>query len=285
MLLVCVQLLSAQNFTDSLQVPWLILPTTIIGKDLECDEEGNLFLLDKKNNRLYKYYAISGYDSVQSIGGKGMSGEGLNQPVKIRSGNRQALYCLDAGNRRILVLNTNLKIVREVNFLTSGSTENNSEIGAQIWPLSFEVGPAGDLFLLNQEDNRILKSDMYGKLQVSFGGLDYGGGSLYDPVDMLMSENNLLYVSDTIKQVLKVYDLFGVYKFSLYPPERFHFEGISLLENNLIFYNNRRICVYNLISGKYQIYQPETQGADILDVCLNRKMLFLLTKHQIIIFR
>lgn len=252
---------------------------------MECDEEGNIFLLDKKNNRLHKYYSSLGYDSVQSIGGKGMSGEGLNQPVKIRSGNRQALYCLDAGNRRILVLNTNLKIVREVNFLTTGSTENNSEIGAQIWPLSFEVGPAGDLFLLNQEDNRILKSDMYGKFQVAFGGLDYGAGSLYDPVDMVMSENNLLFVSDTIRQVLKVFDLFGVYKYALYPPEKFHFAGISLLENNLIFYNSREICVNNLVSGKYQIYRPETQGAEITDVSLNRKMLFLLTKQQIFIFR
>jgi hypothetical protein len=280
-----VSMLQAQSFIDSLQTPWRILPLDFRANDLECDEEGNLFLLDKINNRIYKYYAALQYDSIQSIGGKGMSGEGLNQPVKIRSGNRQTLYCLDAGNRRILVLNTNLKIIREVNFLTSGNTENALETTVQIWPLSFEAGPAGDLFLLNQEDNKILKSDMYGKFQVAFGGLDYGAGSLYDPADLLMSEDNLLYVSDTVRQILKVYDLFGVYLYNLYPPEKFHFSGFTLLENNLVYYNAHQICVLNRVTNRHHFYQPELKQLKIVDVSLNRKMLCILTATEIVLFR
>lgn len=277
--------LNAQPLSDTLSLPWKTLATPKTGMDVECDEEGNFFVLDRRNNRLYKYYALYGYDSVQSIGGKGMSGEGLNQPVRIRSGNRQALYCLDAGNRRLLVLNTNLRVVREINYLVSGASESQSDGNVQIWPLSFAVGPAGDFFLLNQEDNRVLKYDATGKFQLAFGGLDFGQGSLHDPADIHMSEDNLIYITDTIRQQVKVFDLFGVYRYTLYPPAEMHFREIRILERNLIWYNGEEIQVEHLDTKKVFRLRSDTRGNPIRALALNRLSLGILTSQELLLFR
>lgn len=273
----------AQNDT-LLSTPWLKLNTLPFSTDMELDEEGNIYLLESKKHKLHKVFAQNGYDSILSIGGKGISGEGLNQPVKIRATNRQAIYCLDLMNRRLIVFNTNLRILREVNFFTLNQNEQNQESGTQIWPQSFEVAPTGDLFILNQEDNRILKMDVYGKLQTSFGGLDYGRGSLINPADMSMNEDNLLFVSDTTAQTLQVFDLFGVYKYSLVPPDSFRFKGFCLLEKNLLYFNDSELCLVHLMSGKVTRLNPMLSGERILDVHINRKLLAILTEKQVILY-
>ena len=264
--------------------PWIELAVPKANQ-IEIDEEDNLYLLHTRQNKIHKVYAGLGYDSIQSIGGKGIRGEGLNQPVKIRIVNRQTLYCLDYGNRRLLVMNTNLKILRDINFLSSGQSETGNDNGSQIWPVSFESGPTGDLFILNQEDNKILKIDTYGKQQTAFGGLDYGQGSLYEPVDLEMNDRNLLFVSDTVRQQLKVYDLFGVYQYALYPPEKFHFKGFCLMDKLLVFYNDQALCLLSLSTGHYSLYYPDLKGKQIQDITMNRKLMVVLTGEKILAYR
>jgi hypothetical protein len=274
-----------QAQTDSLLLaPWLQMSCEKANQ-IELDEEDNFYLLNTRRNKIHKYYAATGYDSLQSIGGKGIGGEGFNQPVKIRIINRQALYCLDYGNRRLVVMNTNLKVLRDINFLSSGQSETGNDSGSQIWPVSFESGPTGDLFILNQEDNKILKIDMYGKPQLSFGGLDYGQGSLYEPLEMEMNDRNLLFVSDTGRQQLKIFDLFGVYQYALYPPEQFRFKGFCLMDKMLVLYDEKTLCLLNLTSSQYAFFRPDLKGDRVIDVAMNRKLLVILTGEHLFGFR
>ena len=158
---------------------------------IETDEEGNIYLLQTRSHKLSKLYANRGYDSIQSIGGKGIKGEGLNQPSQILTQNRQTIYLLDQMNRRLVLLNTNLKVTREVNFLELNAGPG-SLVDEEIFPVAFAAATSGELFLLNQNDLKIYKLNNQGRLENIFAGLDYGAGSLSDPVEMAMDERNFL---------------------------------------------------------------------------------------------
>jgi len=278
--------LSGQMLPDTLLAnPWIQLPIEGRMTDIELDEEGNIYLLEPSKHKLHKWFADRGYDSTLTIGGKGVSGEGLNKPSQIRVTNRQAVYCLDLMNRRLLVLNTNLKIVKEVNFLTLEQNNRMGDQGNQIWPIGFEVAPTGDLFLLNQEDNKILKVDVFGRLQTAFGGLDYGEGSLPDPNEILMNEQNLLFVTDTVAQEIKVFDLFGIYKYTIKPNPDFRFQGIAVMGNNLLLYNAVDIILYNIMTQRERRIQVQTRGGRIIDVDISHRILAILTENEVILYQ
>ncbi|MBX7242650.1 MAG: hypothetical protein K1X92_12985, partial [Bacteroidia bacterium] len=58
------------------------------GVDIDIDNENNIYLLNTKKNKIYKYLADTKYDSVYSIGGTSTRSEGFFHPVKISSKNR-----------------------------------------------------------------------------------------------------------------------------------------------------------------------------------------------------
>jgi len=265
--------------------PWIIKAINKPYKDIELDEEDNFYLLDTRNHRLAKYYSNQGYDSMQTIGGKGLSGEGLNGPTRIRATNRQNLYLLDTQNRRLLICNTNLKILKEVNFLQMGSGSGTLDFDAQIWPVDMEIGGTGELFLLNQEDNKIYKVDLFGKLQTVFGGLDYGPGSLLNPSDMVMTEDNQLLVADSSQQTVKVFDLFGIYLYTIATPENLKWQHITSFEDQLICFNEQEAYVYHLFHRTWHTLHFPKQTGRILDVEMNGRILSLLTPQAVILYR
>jgi hypothetical protein len=276
----------SQSLPDTLLAnPWIKLPVSGKMTDIELDEEGNIYLLETGKHRLHKWFSQGGYDSVMSIGGKGVGGEGLNKPSQISVTNRQALYCLDLLNRRLLVFNTNLKIVKEVNFLTLEQNNRLGDQGYQIWPIGFEVAPTGDLFLLNQEDNKILKVDVFGRLQTSFGGLDYGEGSLPEPVQIHMNEQNLLFVTDTNAQEVKVFDLFGIYKYTIRGKPEMRFKGIAVMGNNLLFYNDIDIIILNILNNRERKIEVQTGDSKIIDIEISQRILAILTENEVILYQ
>lgn len=276
----------AQSLPDTLlSNPWIKLPISGKMTDIELDEEGNIYMLETSKHRLHKWFSHGGYDSVMIIGGKGVGGEGLNKPSQISVTNRQALYCLDLLNRRLLVFNTNLKIIKEVNFLTLEQNNRLGDQSYQIWPVGFEVAPTGDLFLLNQEDNKILKVDVFGRLQTSFGGLDYGDGSLPEPNQIIMNEQNLLFVTDTNTQEVKVFDLFGIYKYTIRSNPEMRFERIAVIGNNLLFYNEIELNILNIMNYRERKIEVQTGGGRIIDIDISQRILAILTENEVILYQ
>ena len=150
-------------------------------ESIETDQENNIYLLSPSRHRIYKLYSNTAYDSVQTIGGKGIGNEGFNHPSRVVVPNRQSVFILDELNRRIVQLNTNLKVTQETNFLTLRNTIQDSDLG-DLLPVAFTVGPTGELFLLNQEDYKVWKFTFDGRLERTFAGLDTGMAVLWSLV-------------------------------------------------------------------------------------------------------
>jgi hypothetical protein len=275
----------AQTSFDSLfHSPSRFIPFKEKITDIECDEEGNIYLLESERHRLHKRFLKNNYDSVLTVGGKGSGEEGFNFPVKICVPNRQNLFLLDLMNRRVAVLNTNLRVVEDINFLDIDLNlldESNEYLN----PLSFAASSIGELYILNQEDLKIYKVASRGRLQTVFGGLDYGDGSLVTPDDLVINRDNFIFVADSSRQVVSVFDLFGVFRYKIESPSsQFRWKRIVAYEDYLIFLDDSRLVFLNLLTQKkHEVIL--TGNFRTIDIAGTRTHFFLLTSGGIEIYR
>lgn len=226
-----------------------------------------------------KLFKATGYDSVQTIGGKGVGEEGFNFPTKICVPNRQSVLLLDYMNRRLVQLNTNLRIVSDLSFLTlddnlAGTEENN------LWPISFIAGPSGEFYLLNQEDLKIYKIIGDGSVERSFGGLDYGTGSVKEPWDLAINANNVVFSIDSTYQEVLIYDLFGTYQYRLAPPLPFRWHHAIPFDNALLLIGQQDIFYYDLATKQGgTVHIKDTPR--LRDIAIGRDFLYVLFENQI----
>lgn len=272
---------AAQTEADSLfQAPSksvLGIPEGIT--DLEVDQEGNIYLLQTKKHRIYKFFEMTEFDSIQVIGGKGIGEEGFNFPSKVTVPNRQSVFILDQMNRRLVQLNTNLRVIKDIDFLTLESKLLTADVES-FWPISFVVGPSGELFFLNQEDIKIYKFTTAGTLERAFGGVDYGAGSLSEPYDIVMNSANLVFAVDSTHQKVSIFDLYGTYQYALSFPLEFRWKRLSTFDDNLLFLGEKEIFLYNIFSKKGQTIRFERKEK-LVDAVGGKDFLYLLFENQV----
>ncbi|MEM6273065.1 MAG: hypothetical protein AAF998_26870 [Bacteroidota bacterium] len=251
--------------------------------DIEVDQEGNVYLLQPDRHKLHKYFMDTGYDSVLTVGGKGIGREGFNFPTQISVPNRQSAFMLDYMNRRIVLLNTNLKVSSEINFLSVELGTLDEEVDF-LWPISFAAGPTGELYVLNQEDIRIYKLINDGEVERTFGGTDYGTGSLVDPWQLTINAQNLVFAVDSTEQKVSIFDLFGTYQYSLQPRLKFRWKRLVTFGDNLLFLGEHKIFLYNLFSKRGQTVGFATKGR-IVDAHAGRQYIYVLYEDRIHLYR
>jgi hypothetical protein len=247
--------------------------------DLEVDQEGNLYMLQTARHRIYKYFEMTDYDSVQAIGGKGLGDEGFNFPSKISVPNRQSVVMLDQMNRRLVQMNTNLKVLKDINFLTLQADIVDEDL-EDFWPVSFAVGPTGEMYFLNQDDIKIYKFKTNGTLERSFGGLDYGAGSLADPYDITINPANLIFAVDSSHQKLSLFDMYGTYQYALAFPLSFRWKRLATFDENLLLLGDHDIFLYNIFSKKGQTIHFE-DASKLVDAVGSQKYIYLLWENRV----
>ncbi len=263
--------------------PHFILDHISSSDQIEVDNEGNIYLLSNTYQSIYKYLSITRYDSSIFIGGQSQREEGLSNPVKISSDNRQSLYVLDDVARRIILLNTNFQLIREMDFLELNTSIDRFIDQQDVFPQSFCLNLAGEIFVLNQLDNRISKTNVFGEIEISFGGTDYGEGSLYHPVDIQASSDNFVFVSDTSSQQLMVYNNFGIFQYSIKPETSIRWKAFHLFEKFLICFNEHSMSIHYLIDqSSKEFHFPDTKP--VKDLYINRQFIYLLQENAVLLY-
>jgi DNA-binding beta-propeller fold protein YncE len=277
----------AQPDTLRLLAPQVALAAAPEAQLLEVDEEANLYLLDSQRSRLYKFFARYQYDSSIAIGGQGIAGEALNNPSQVTSAARNKLYVLDRGNRRVVLMSVNLREIRSYRFEQPIIGVNQEKYTRPIYPRALAVSPQGELYLLNGEDQQVLKFDTFGELSLTFGGLNYGEGSLMHPSQLLFDHENYvqpyLYVADTSRQLIQVFDIFGVYQFDLKPQTGFRWTRASLYRNQLVLFNQQHLARYN-IANQQLAYLRLPDPIAVQDAVAHRNGIYVLSKKQVLLY-
>lgn len=249
---------------------------------IETDEEGNIYLLAPGKHRISKILRQTAWDSIVTVGGKGIRSEGFNFPTRIHVPNRQSLYVLDFQNRRLLKLNVNLKVIREINFLTLQGQVPDSEV-SDLFPSAFCIGPTGELFLFNQDDYKVYKFNIDGRFERAFAGLDFGAGSVTEPCDIAMNSESNVFIMDCEEQEVIVYDLYGMYLYRFPVPVPFFWTQAKVSGRTLIYLDEHNIYFYNTFTKNAG---PHLQVEEsIRDISFNGEFMFVLYENKVNLHR
>ena len=191
---------------DSLDLPKVF-------DQIQVDIQGNIYLLSHQQKGLYKYLANTGYDSLLNIGGaSSLNSAVLLAPHEMQVSNYQQLYILDEGTQSILIFDKDLSRLRSLDFRTSFEVSGNAAGGQNIQVLSMAVNTVNEVYLLNSWDHKIYHFDLQGNLLQTFGGMDYGPGTLKSPSVLHITGNNDIFVQESTPLGLMQFDAFGTYQ-------------------------------------------------------------------------
>lgn len=222
------------------------------GSFVALDEEANLIVVSRDHNHVSRYLANQGYDSVVTFGGTAFGRDGLNGPLEVSVPNRQSIYLLDAGNRRILLLNPNMRMVREMDFRTTDFAENG-EPGLFLNPAHITATATGELFVLNQDDNQVFKINRFGQRELVFGGTAYGDGTLLGPARIIADAQQRFWVLDTIKRQLLLFDLSGTYRRAYPFPNNTNCVDVDIQADFILWTTPTGPILQHLPTGQVQV--------------------------------
>jgi len=159
---------------------------------------GIIYVTDLNKNEISSFDTLG--NKLKDVGGFGWQSGLFDQPVDIFA-NPLAVYIADKNNHRIQQFDRNLNFISS---LSSRSEDFESNFG---FPLSLAVSNQGDLFILDGENTRVIKFDMFGNFLTSFGGIDGGNFNLKNPSSLSVDSKGLVFVSDD--KTLNIFDSFG----------------------------------------------------------------------------
>ncbi len=208
---------------------------------ISVDPAGFLYFTDTGNQRIQKFNSMGVF--ISEIGGFGWGREQFDHPVGISSRNGLDVLVADHFNQRIE------RYDKDLHYLASFSSSEDWPEHLQFgFPLDVDLSSQGELFCLDGENNRILKLDVLGNPQLSFGDFDAGAGRLIKPIHITISHQGRVYVSDEDEGSVVVFDVHGNYLFHL---------GRSVLENPR--------GVTKMGSGEILVIDGERKGVFVFD--------------------
>ncbi len=190
--------------------------------------DGRIFICDRGNQRIQVFDPFGNFRI--NFGGFGWDEEKFDGPVDIWARSTLNIYVADYNNERVQ------RFDKDLNYISS-KTSNPGELDEFQFRevLSVAYSPQGDLFILDAGENKILKFNSQDQGDVAFGYYESGKGELTDPVQLELSSDHRVVVSDAAAKGVFVYDYFGTYLFQITHPEFKQPMGIAHDSKNKIY--------------------------------------------------
>ncbi|MFN3872429.1 MAG: NHL repeat-containing protein [Ignavibacterium sp.] len=236
---------------------------------------GFIYVTDKENDEVIQLDTLG--NVLKDVGGFGWNQSQFDEPVDVFA-DPLSVYVTDKNNHRIQRFDRNL------NFISQLYTRENDNPDERFgYPLSCAVSNQGDLYVLDSENKRILKFDLFGNFKLQFGGIDAGKFALKNPASMSISSDGIIFVSD--QNSILTYDQFGNGITKLEFDEQINsleiiFDRITVVLKNKILFartTQENFEFYNLM------LEDKVDEKIVSSVLFNDK-LYILTPKQIMIF-
>jgi DNA-binding beta-propeller fold protein YncE len=161
--------------------------------------QGYFYVADNGSDEIYKIDSLG--KQIITFGGYGWENGQFDYPIDV-SLNALNIFVTDKNNHSVQQFD------KDLNFISRLSTrEGDNSDAAFGFPLSADISSMGDLFVLDSENKRILKFDLFGKFIQQFGGFEAGEFSIKNPKKLIVTMNNSVLVLD--EKSLIVFDIFG----------------------------------------------------------------------------
>lgn len=163
------------------------------GARISRDLRGRFLIVDRAASVLTVFSAdrrVAG-----TAGGFGWSGTGFDRPSGVAT-DGISTYIADHGNHRVVRLDPSFT---PVSYL---STRDTSYAPARFgYPLGIALSRQGDLFVLDGENLRVLKFDRRSAFERGFAGMEAGAGRLSEPVGILATRHDRVWVLEKTRIV------------------------------------------------------------------------------------
>jgi DNA-binding beta-propeller fold protein YncE len=240
-----------------------------------------VYVVDTGNN-MVKVYSASG-DSLNEIGGSGWGQLEFDQPYDIAVGAGLNFYIADYGNHRIQ------RFDKDLNYISTLYTRDSDDPSQRFgYPTSVAVSRLGDLFLLDSENQRVVKVNTFSTIERTFGGIGAGKGRLENPRKIRVTDQDLICILDG-RRIL-VFDYFGNYIRTIGEGVLKDPRGMTV-ENDTVYVADGRDVELLDSDGKFLgILAPVAEGERgspqvFEDIAVHGDRLYLLTESDVKVFQ
>jgi len=238
---------------------------------------GILYVTDAGTDETYKIDTLG--NVLKSTGGYGWDNGQFDNPADVFA-NPLSVYACDKNNHRVE------RFDKDLNFVSSLYTRNSDTTEERFgYPLSCALSQQGDLYILDSENKRIIKFNLFGNFVQNFGGFDAGSFSLNNPLQLAVANNNNIFVLDN--NYIVVFDQYGNGITKIKTKEnlksiRIIFNNLTLTTEDSVFYANLNLPDFTL--SKINLFGIKKIN-DITSSLIFNKTLYVLTKKDILIFK
>lgn len=236
---------------------------------------GVIYVSDAATDEIFKMDTLG--NIMKYVGGYGWDEGDFDKPVDVFA-NPLSVYVADKNNHRIQRFDKDLNFISLL--YTRGNDNQDEHFG---YPLSAVASNQGDLFILDSENKRILKFDLFGNFVMNFGGFDAGAYALSDPKKMVVSSANNLYVLDGQKII--EFDQYGNGLNIIQTIT--NYISITLISENMLLNTNDRIIMTNLELPEFKFSEIKIDDAGfkpIVSSLIFQGKLYILNPEEIRIY-
>ncbi|HKI77891.1 MAG TPA: NHL repeat-containing protein [Ignavibacteriaceae bacterium] len=237
---------------------------------------GFIYVTDVSSDEIIKIDTLG--NKLKDAGGYGWAESTFDYPSDVFA-TPLNVYVSDKNNHRIERFDKNLNYISQ---LFTRNNENPSERFG--YPISCATSNQGDLYILDSENKRIIKFNLFGQFEQNFGGFDAGAFALQDPKKLSVSPSNNIYVLDEFRIV--IFDQFGNGIRIINLEE--NFSDINIVANHLTANNKQHIYIANLKNSQPELVKATLIG-EINDIIVSSLIfgnkLYILLKNEILVFQ
>ncbi|MBF8296616.1 MAG: hypothetical protein HW389_3161, partial [Bacteroidetes bacterium] len=166
---------------------------------LAVSPQGFFYIVDEGRSEIQVVKAPSGSPVI--TGGYGWTSTTFDRPTGISTDGLN-VYVSDYGNHRIQRFDRNLT------YLSSLATRDTSIHEARFgYPTGVALSQSGDLFVLDGENYRVLRFSQNERFEQTFGGTETGNRKITNPLKIVISHENTIYVAEPTR--ILEFDYFG----------------------------------------------------------------------------
>jgi tripartite motif-containing protein 71 len=168
-----------------------------IPEDMAVDNSGNLWVADYYN-KVDKYYNGVLQSSFTSANGA------FNNPRGVAIGYNGYVYVADASNFRITIMNSAGGYVSQIGTTGVQGDGIHAPLGNLGYPTDMVVDASGNVYVVDQSNNRIVKYDSTGAYVTA-----WGSSTLYDPWSIILDNSGNLLVANSGDNTIVQYSTSG----------------------------------------------------------------------------